>query len=128
MVDATTLLPGQIVLGIGLVGLFIPLSNAALFGVNEHDSGAGGALLNATQQVGSAVGVAIFGTIYAAAASGYEHGHRSQLGVVQHAQVHGYVTAFLVASGVMVAAGIVSLTFIHLPKDAAVISPHRAGL
>lgn len=119
---ATTVLPSQIVLGIGLVALFIPLSNAALFEVAEHDAGAGGALLNATHQVGSAVGVAIFSTIYAAASSGYLNDRGWLPDAAQRAQVHGYITAFWVAAATMFAAAVVALVLIRIPKGAPTAS------
>jgi EmrB/QacA subfamily drug resistance transporter len=124
---ATTVLPSQIVLGVGLVALFIPLSNAALFDVPDHDAGAGGALLNATQQVGSAVGVAIFSTIYASASSGYLTSHKTQLHAVAQSQVHGYVVAFLVAAAVMFSAGLVAVFFIKIPKGATASTTGHGG-
>jgi MFS family permease len=111
-------LPSQIVLGCGLVALFIPLGNAALFEVAEHDAGAGGALLNATQQVGSAVGVALFSTIYATASGGYLSRHATAVDGVRLAQVHGYITAFWVAAAAMLCAALVALVLIRVPKSA----------
>jgi hypothetical protein len=42
-----------------------------LLGVEERDSGAASAVLNATQQVGSSLGTALLNTIYATAVTSY---------------------------------------------------------
>lgn len=111
-------LPGELVLGIGLCALFIPLSSAALIDVDEHDAGAASGMLNATQQVGSAVGAAIFSTIYASAVSSYVRHHGAVSHVQGLSQIHGYVTAFWWATAAMVVAGFTALLLIRVPKTA----------
>lgn len=59
-------LPAMIVMGAGLGLLFVPLSSVALTGVRPADAGVASALLNATQQIGGAVGVALLNTLYTA--------------------------------------------------------------
>jgi EmrB/QacA subfamily drug resistance transporter len=54
-----------IVVGIGTAFAFIPVSIAALAGVAEHEAGLASGLLNTTQQLGGAVGVAVASTIAA---------------------------------------------------------------
>jgi EmrB/QacA subfamily drug resistance transporter len=109
-------LPGQLVLGIGLCSLFIPLSSAALLDVSEHDAGAASGLLNATQQIGGAVGTALFSTIYASAVSAYVAAHAGD--PVGTAQVHGYVVTFWWASGAMVLAAAAAVFLIRIGRDA----------
>jgi EmrB/QacA subfamily drug resistance transporter len=110
-------LPGQLVLGIGLVSLFIPLSSAALIDVDDHDAGAASGMLNATQQVGGAVGTALFSTVYASAVSGYLAKHHSGDQLTALSQVHGYVVAFRWASAAMLLAALSAVTLIRVSRD-----------
>ncbi|KQU07086.1 Puromycin resistance protein pur8 [Rhodococcus sp. Leaf7] len=56
--------PALILVGLGLGLLIIPQQNVALIGVADHDAGAASALVNATMQVGGALGAAIFTSVY----------------------------------------------------------------
>ncbi len=53
------------VTGAGTAFAFIPISIAGLAGVAEHESGIASGLLNTTQQIGGAIGVAVASTITA---------------------------------------------------------------
>jgi EmrB/QacA subfamily drug resistance transporter len=110
-------LPGQLVLGVGLVCLFIPLSSAALLDVDDHDAGAASGMLNATQQVGGALGTALFSTIYASAATGYLARHSDVVEAVAQSQVHGYVVAFRWASAAMLLAALSTVTLVRISKE-----------
>jgi EmrB/QacA subfamily drug resistance transporter len=59
------LLPGYLLVGVGLPFAFIAVSIAALAGVGPHEAGLASGLLNTTQQIGGAVGVAVASTIFA---------------------------------------------------------------
>jgi MFS family permease len=59
----TDLFPAYFASGIGLAFVFIPLSLAALSGVTEKIAGIASGLLNTSQQIGGALGVAIISTI-----------------------------------------------------------------
>jgi MFS family permease len=54
------------VVGIGTAFAFIPVSIAALAGVAEHQAGLASGLLNTSQQLGGAIGVAVASTVAAA--------------------------------------------------------------
>jgi len=58
------LLPGLVVCGIGAGLCVSPLFDIILAGVEEHEVGSGSGVLNAVQQFGGAVGVAVLGTIF----------------------------------------------------------------
>ena len=62
-----------IVVGLGTAFAFIPVSIAALAGVAEHEAGLASGLLNTTQQLGGAIGVAVASTIAATHASTLLH-------------------------------------------------------
>jgi len=57
------LLPGYLVVGLALAFTFIPVSIAALAGVSYHEAGLASGLLNTTQQVGGAIGVAVASSV-----------------------------------------------------------------
>jgi len=87
--------PAMLIMGIGLGFVFVPLSSVALTGVDPSDAGVASALLNATQQVGGAVGVALLNTLYTASLA------RSAAAGTAPLEAHtaGYRLAFAVATG-----------------------------
>src|SRR5690242_11763346 len=58
-------LPAELLMSIGLAGVFIPASSTALFGVGSHDAGVASALLNTSQQIGGSLGTALLNTLFA---------------------------------------------------------------
>ena len=65
----TDLLPGFLIGAVGLGFSFVPISIAALAGVREHEAGLASGLINTSQQIGGAVGIAILSTIAASTTS-----------------------------------------------------------
>ncbi|HEX6932399.1 MAG TPA: MFS transporter, partial [Streptosporangiaceae bacterium] len=67
----------MLLLGVGMGLTFVPLTMASLAGVRPEDSGAASSMVNVTQQVGGALGLAIlvtvFGTARKAAAQSAQH-------------------------------------------------------
>lgn len=65
-VDINTwqLIPGQLIAGIGMGFLFGSLYTAVLNGVDIKHAGSASGTLNAVQQVGAAIGIAVIGVIY----------------------------------------------------------------
>jgi EmrB/QacA subfamily drug resistance transporter len=61
----TTLFGPFFVTGIGTAFAFIPISIAALAGVEEHEAGLASGLINTSQQLGGALGVAVSSTVVA---------------------------------------------------------------
>ena len=57
------LFPAFLISGVGLALAFVPMSIGALTGVHPADAGVASGLLNTTQQVGGAIGVAIATTV-----------------------------------------------------------------
>ena len=57
------LLPGLVVMSLGLGAVFVAVTTAANAGVPADEAGLAAALLNASQQVGGALGLAIFSAI-----------------------------------------------------------------
>jgi EmrB/QacA subfamily drug resistance transporter len=57
------LLPGYLLIGFALPFTFIPVSIAALAGVEAHEAGLASGLFNTAQQIGGAIGVAVTSSI-----------------------------------------------------------------
>ena len=61
---ASDLLPGYVMVGVGIAFAFVPVSIAALAGVVEREAGLASGLINTSQQIGGAVGVAVASTVF----------------------------------------------------------------
>jgi EmrB/QacA subfamily drug resistance transporter len=57
------LLPGFLLMGTGLGFSFVPISIAALAGIEPYEAGLASGLINTSQQIGGALGVAILTTV-----------------------------------------------------------------
>ena len=107
-------------MSLGLGVAFVPMSSTALIGVGAHDAGVASAMVNATQQVGGSLGLALLNTVAASSAAGYVAAHARAANVVAAAAVHGYTTAFavgtcLLALAVLMTVGSVQATRHDLP-------------
>ncbi|HEY7198043.1 MAG TPA: MFS transporter [Gaiellaceae bacterium] len=99
------LLPGFLLVGIGLGFSFVPVSIAALAGIQGHEAGLASGLINTTQQIGGALGLAVLATVSTtktedALASGTNHAT---------ALVNGFTAAFWVGVAFAVASVIATL-------------------
>jgi predicted MFS family arabinose efflux permease len=118
---------GQIVVPLLIVSIgmglsFVPLTLAAVSGVEPHEAGLASALLNTTQQVGGALGLAILSTISIDAyksklssLSSAAHGASRQ--AMNIATTHGYTTAFQVGAFIAFAGLLISAIVIRAPKE-----------
>ncbi|WP_104134925.1 MFS transporter [Cryobacterium sp. Y62] len=110
-------LPGLILLGIGLSMIFVPLQNVALSGIAEHDAGAASAAVTAMQQIGGSLGTALFTALYTAAVSSYLIGKVPSQAVQFGALVSGYQSTFLWAAIIMFAAAPIAFFLVRLRKE-----------
>jgi hypothetical protein len=113
---ATEILPSLIISGLGLGLIFSSAINSATAGVQRNDAGVGSAMVNTMQQVGGAMGTAIFSSIDATAVSNYLVSSHN----VAAATVFGYTTAFAVAAGVFFAGALVAVT-VYTGRSAAAV-------
>jgi MFS family permease len=97
------LVPSLFVLGLGMGFVFGPLFNVILAGVADHEVGSASGTLNAIQQLGNSVGVAVLATIFF---SLIDHGHSSPTAMTR---------TVLISAGLFVVA--FALSFL-LPKQA----------
>jgi EmrB/QacA subfamily drug resistance transporter len=113
---AADLLLGFFAIGIGLGFSFVPVSIAALAGVEPQEAGLASGLFNTSQQIGGALGVAVFSTV-----STNRTEHLIKQGESQaQALTSGFSLSFWVAVGFGVAALLAALLMIHREELAAV--------
>ena len=113
---AADVLPGLVMLGIGMPCIFAPSFATATLGVDRQDAGVASAMVNTSQQVGGAVGTAVLSTIFTQAATSYRETHEATATLAADAAVHGYTASFTFAT-VLFGIGIVI---------AAVVLPRRS--
>lgn len=99
------LLPGMLVLSLGIGPVFVGVTSAANAGVPADKAGLAASLLNASQQVGGALGLAIFTAI----ATGRTQHLLAAHTPVAHALTAGFQRALLVGSVFIVAAAVIAL-------------------
>ena len=105
----TDLLPGFLIGAVGLGFSFVPISIAALAGVQAQEAGLASGLINTSQQIGGAVGVAILSTIATTRTSDLiASGTASPLALTS-----GFRAAFAVAAGLTLLGVIVTLVVIR---------------
>lgn len=121
---AAVILPGQLLLGLGMGTAFMPAMSLATHGVEPRDAGVASAMVNTSQQVGGAIGTALLNTIAASAATAYATSHAA-LGAKNpellklQSMVHGFTGAIWWAVGILVVAAAIALTFINAGRPGA---------
>jgi EmrB/QacA subfamily drug resistance transporter len=99
------LLPGMLVMSLGLGAVFVGVATAANAGVPADKAGLAAALLNASQQVGGALGLAIFTAIATARTADLLAAHASRA----EALTSGFHRALLASSIFLAAAALIAL-------------------
>ncbi len=113
------LLPGFLLIGVGIGFSFVPISIAALAGVVPSEAGLASGLINTSQQIGGALGIAALSTI-ATSHTADSVGSGSSLPV---ALVDGFQSAFLVGSIIAALGVVAALTLIRRDELAVEVVP-----
>ncbi|AKU15083.1 MFS transporter [Luteipulveratus mongoliensis] len=98
------LLPGLMIVSLGIGGVFVGATTAANAGVPERLAGLAAALVNSSQQVGGALGLAIFSAIATARTNDLLGGR----GGVPQAMTSGFQRALTAAAIFLVAAALIA--------------------
>lgn len=114
----TDVLPGFVLMAMGMGMTFIATTMAATAGVPHHEAGLASGLLNTSQQVGGALGLAILSGIASAGTKAYLEATASvalvdNLAATHTAQVNGFHDALLVAAAFPLITTVVAATFIR---------------
>jgi EmrB/QacA subfamily drug resistance transporter len=111
--------PAFVLSAIGLAFTFIPLTIAALMGVQESDAGIASGLLNTTQQIGGAVGLAAASTIATTFTARYVDSHPGASPFDGAALTYGFQITFYVLAGVALLAAVLAAVLIEPKADEA---------
>ena len=98
------LLPGYLMVGVGIAFAFVPISIAALAGVAEREAGLASGLINTSQQIGGAIGTAVASTVFATHYKDLLAEGRSQADALTHGFGYGFwALAFFGAAAIIAA-------------------------
>jgi MFS family permease len=100
------ILPGLVLIGLGLGLVFGCGFNTATYGATAADAGVASAMVNTNQQIGGAIGTALLNTIAASALSSYLVVHGDSPQALAQGSVHSYIVAFTVSAIIFAGAGI----------------------
>jgi sugar phosphate permease len=93
------LLPGSLLVGVGLPFGFVPVTIAALAGIASNEAGLASGMINPSQQIGGAIGVAIVTTVATTYTTHFVSGHPGATPLSGPALTHGFEVAFYVLAG-----------------------------
>jgi MFS family permease len=115
------LLPGYLMVGFGMAFSFIPVSIAALGGVQAREAGLASGLINTAQQIGGALGVGIAATIaFSHMKTLIAAGHNPAAAEVSGFSLAFWVIAALAAAGVVAAFALVRGRALEQAEEAIV--------
>jgi EmrB/QacA subfamily drug resistance transporter len=124
-------LPGLIVVGLGLGLIFAPATASATQNIEKRDAGAASALVNTTQQIGGSVGTALLNTIAVSVAtraglSLFKSQHPAtslaMKALETTATLHGYAVAFWWAAGFFGLGAVLTFALLESGVDPSVVS------
>jgi MFS family permease len=125
---ASNVLPGLLILGVGMGCIFAPAYSTATLGVEGSEAGVASAMVNTSQQVGGSVGTSLLSTIFASALTSYTVAHLHTANLANAAAVHGYTAAFWWSVGIFVLGFFLALVILPGRARPGVVPTLRAAL
>jgi EmrB/QacA subfamily drug resistance transporter len=128
---ASVLLPGLILMGLGMGTAFMPAMSLATHGVRPQDAGVASAMVNTSQQVGGSIGTALLNTLAASATTAWAKTHihtaadRKNPLLQAEGAVHGYSVAIYVAMGILLLASALAFTLLNATVQSG--AGHKQG-
>jgi len=110
----TDVLPALVLGGVGLGLTFVPVTIAAMQGVQPADTGVASGLINTTRQVGGAIGLAAVTVVVTTATSHAIAGGSAASRAA--ALTDGFHTGFLALAGVAALGALIALTVLGTPR------------
>jgi MFS family permease len=102
----TTIVPAEVLLGLGIACVMMPASSTATSGVDQRDAGIASAMLNTAQQAGASFGTAVLNTLAASVTQAYLAAGAPRT----EGLVHGYAAAAALGVVLLLAGAAVSAT------------------
>ena len=119
----TDLFPGFLILGVGIPFAFVPITIAALAGTRPVEAGLASGLINTSQQIGGAVGIAILSTIAVSRTdNAVAGGAAPPVALTEGFQAAFWVGTFIALAGVLVSIFLVRGRDLR-PQEATVAEP-----
>jgi EmrB/QacA subfamily drug resistance transporter len=109
----TDLFPAFLLSGLGLALAFVPMSIGGLTGVRPADAGIASGLINTTQQIGGAIGVAVATTVATTFTNHYVTAHPGSSVNGGAALTHGFQTAFYVLAALAILGALIAALMIE---------------
>jgi len=113
---AAHILPGLILLGLGLGGVMTTAIQGATSGLHHDDTGVASALISTGQQIGGSISTALLTTVASSATTDYLTSHKPSAQAAAQAAVEGYTATLAWGSGFFVVGAVI----------AAFLIPNRA--
>ena len=107
------LFPAFLLSGIGLALAFVPISIGGLTGVRQADAGVASGLINTSQQIGGAIGVAAVTTIATTFTTRFVDTHAGATPLGGAALTHGFEIAFYVLAAVAALGGVLAAVLVE---------------
>jgi len=101
-------LPGVILLGVGLGGAMTTAFQGATAGVHHEDAGVASALINTSQQVGGSISTALLTTVAASAMTDYLTSHKAGTLTMAQAHVESFTATFSWGAGIFVVGALIA--------------------
>ncbi|MFE7119437.1 MFS transporter [Streptomyces sp. NPDC057654] len=118
------ILPGLVLMGLGMGTAFMPAMSLATHGVQPRDAGVASAMVNTSQQVGGAIGTALLNTVAASATTAYATSHvasattpASVQALKLNAMMHGTSTAIWWAFGILLLSSVIAFTLVNAGRQ-----------
>jgi EmrB/QacA subfamily drug resistance transporter len=119
---AADILGPSLLAAVGLGFAFVPVTIAAVTGTQPHEAGLASGLINTSQQVGGALGLAILATVANSRTQSLLHG---SVHTVSIALTKGFDRAFLVGAGFAIAGAILAAVLISSKDSRALAQEER---
>jgi hypothetical protein len=120
--------PSLALVALGMGAAFVSLTSSAVAGVPHEDAGIASALLNAGQQVGGALGLAILTAVSTTRTSHLlENGAGASREAATKALVDGWSLGFMVGAAFLAIAGILMTSMVRVSREAAAKALKEAG-
>ncbi|AGZ41665.1 MFS transporter [Actinoplanes friuliensis] len=125
----TGVLPGLVLIGLGMGLIFAPTQNTATSGVQHQDAGVASAMINTAQQIGGSIGTALLSGFAATAATNAMVGRAPGPETAALAAISSYHTVFWWSAGFfLVCAVVAAVVFrtgpLEVDPDAAPVIAH----
>jgi EmrB/QacA subfamily drug resistance transporter len=124
----TNLLAPMVISAVGLGFAFVPVTIAAVSGVSKDESGLASGLINTSQQIGGALGLAVLGTIAASKTTDLLATAQGAKAAIPGALTEGFQLAFLTGAGFAILGIIATLVFVRAEDSQKIVGTNPADL